>query len=262
MGHRYEAFIAFDDITSLSRPTPTRQLAIDIEKMLAGRGIKIMSAQLSRKKPDWKAIDIALGDASVLVVVANSPTQLESEWVKYAWTRFTEDEASGIKPKGMVFPYIDGFELYQLPSPLRKYRTITHGDGSLGRLFNAVSKALGPSDERLFLDLARRLYAAMSDVSEEAHCAGWLYSWEYPMWYHAFNHPFEVIETHTAINDDVPVAQINHVMELSMKCQGWVIYDNDHGPMWIPIDDWLWHLEDTDNHSLKGKGIPLKPKRE
>ena len=32
-----------------------------------------------------------------------------------------------------------------------------------------------------------------------------------------------------------------------------------HGPTWIPIDDWLWHLEDTENHSLKGKGIPLKP---
>jgi len=178
MGHRYEAFVAFDDITSLSRPTPTRQLAIDIEKMLAGRGIKIMSAQLSRKKPDWKAIDIALGDASVLVVVANSPTQLESEWVKYAWTRFTEDEASGIKPKGMVFLYIDGFEPYQLPSPLRKYRVVNHGSDSLGRLFNAVSKAIGPTDEGNFLDLARRLYAAMSDVSEEAHCAGWLYSWE------------------------------------------------------------------------------------
>jgi len=82
------------------------------------------------------------------------------------------------------------------------------------------------------------------------------------MWYHAFNHPFEVIETHTAINDDVPVAQINHVMELSMKCQGWVIYDNDHGPMWIPIDDWLWHLEDIEKHSLEGRGICLDHDRE
>ena len=46
-----------------------------------------------------------------------------------------------------------------------------------------------------------------------------------------------------------------------MKCQGWIIYDNDNGPTWIPIDDWLWHLEDIDNRSLKGKGIVLKPTR-
>ena len=262
MGQRYEAFVAFDDITSLSRPTPTRQLAIDIEKMLAGRGIKILSSQLSRKNPDQKAIDIALGDASVLVVVANSPAQLDYEWVKYAWTRFTEDEASGIKPEGMAFPYIQGFEPYQLPSPLRKYRTITHGPGSFGQLFNAVSKALGPTDERPFLDLARELYEGMTNISEEVYAAGWLYDWEHPLWDHALNRPFEGMQTTIGINRDVSVAQINHVMELSMKCQGWIIFDDDRGPLWIPIDDWLWHLEDIEKHSLEGKGICLDHDRE
>ena len=86
-------------------------------------------------------------------------------------------------------------------------------------------KPLAPAMKGYFSTWPADCTTAMSDVSEEAHCAGWLYSWEYPMWYHAFNHPFEVIETHIAINDDVSVAQINHVMELSMKCQGWICYD-------------------------------------
>jgi hypothetical protein len=258
MGHRYEAFVAFDDITSLSRPTPLRELAIDIEKMLAGRGIKIMSAQLSRKHPDQKAIDTALGDASVLVVVANSPKQLEYDWVKYAWTRFTDDEASGIKPKGMVFPYIQGFEPYQLPSALRKYKVITHGDGSLGTLFNAVAKALGPDDSQNFLATAHQLYEAMSEASEDVWCASWMDQWEYLMWAHTFNRPLQGMQTNTAINDNVQLSAVNHVMELSMKCQGWIAWPNDgRGPTWIPMDDWLWHLEDTKNHSLEGKGVSL-----
>jgi hypothetical protein len=257
MSKRYEAFIAFDDVKPPDSPTPIRPLAIDIEKMLAGRGIKIMSAQLSRKKPDQKAIDIALAYASVLVVVANSPTQLESEWVKYAWTCFIDGESSGFKPKGMVFLYIDGFDPDELPAPLRQCQTFIHGQKSLSSLFNAVAKALGPNEEN-FLDVARELYEAMSNISEEIYCAGWMYSWEYPMWGQAFNRPFEGMQTRMAINDNVPVSAINRVMELSMKCQGWIIWDNNNGPTWIPIDDWLWHLEDVDNRSLEGKGISLR----
>ena len=149
-----------------------------------------------------------------------------------------------------------------MPSPLRKYRTITHGPGSLGSLFNAVAKALGPTDERPFLDLARELYEGMTNISEEVYAAGWLYDWEHPLWDHALNRPFEGMQTSIGINRDVPVSAINRVMELSMKCQGWIIFDDDRGPTWIPIDDWLWHLEDIEKHSLEGKGICLDHDRE
>ena len=225
MGQRYEAFLSFVDRLLYGMPAISAELAADIEKMLSGRGIKILSSQLSRI-PDQKALDSALGDASVLIIVATSPAQLESTLVKYAWTRFVDDEASGIKPKGSVILYIEGFEPYQLPSPLRKYRAITHGEGSLGRLFNAVAKALGPTDERPFLDLARELYEAMTNISEEVYAAGWLYDWEHPLWDHAFNHPFQGLQTSIGINRDVPVSAINHVMELSMKCQGWIVFDD------------------------------------
>ena len=129
----------------------------------------------------------------------------------------------------------------------------------MGNLFNAVAKALGPTDEKPFLDLARELYEGMTNISEEVYAAGWLYDWEHPLWDHALNRPFEGMQTSIGINRDVSVAQINHVMELSMKCQGWIAWIEPHGPTWIPIDDWLWHLEDIEKHSLEGKGIALEP---
>jgi hypothetical protein len=59
-------------------------------------------------------------------------------------------------------------------------------------------------------------------------------------------------------NDSPSIAAINRVMELSMKCQGWIAWVEPNAPRWIPIDEWLWHLEDQDKHRLEGKGISLR----
>lgn len=254
--HRvYEAFVAFNDKTPDGKPSRDGELAGDIQKVLSGRGIKVVSSQSFRKTSDQKDLDVALVDAAVLVVVATSPTQLDAEWVKYAWNRFRDDELSGIKPKGRVFSYIEGFQPYELPSPLRKYQTIIHGAGSLGRLFNVVAKAMGYADEGKHLDVARELAEAMSNLSEEVWAAGWMNRWEYDLWNFALNHPLEGMRSRTAVGENPSADDINHVMELSMKCQGWIILDQ--GFTWIPLDDWHRHLADPEKHMLKGTDVVL-----
>jgi len=112
-------------------------------------------------------------------------------------------------------------------------------------------------DEGKWLDVARELKEAMSELSEVIWAAGWMNMWEYELWNFAMNHPLEPMMRHVGGGDDASVEEIAHVMELSMKCDGWIIYDHKNGPTWIPIDDWYWHLVDPNNRSLDGKGIAL-----
>jgi hypothetical protein len=259
MAQSYEAFVSFDDRSSDGKPSRDGELAADIQQVLSGRGIKVVSSQSFRQTSDQKALDVALGDAAVLVVVATSPTHLDCEWVKYAWNRFIDDGLSGLKPKRRVFPYIDGFRPDELPTPLRQFQTVVHGPDSLGRLFNVAAKAMGYADEGKHLDVARELAEAMSALSEDVWCAGWLDMWEYILWDFALKNPLEEMISRMAIGDNPSVDDINHVMELSMKCQGWIIFDE--GFTWIPLDDWHRHLADPEKHSLKGKGIVLDSSR-
>jgi hypothetical protein len=113
-------------------------------------------------------------------------------------------------------------------------------------------------DEGKWLDVARELYEAMSDLSEEVWCAGWMRGWEYALWNFAMNHPSKAMRSRMAIGDGASVAEIAHVMDLSMQCDGWIIWDHENGATWIPIDDWYWHLVDPKNRPLDGKGIALK----
>jgi hypothetical protein len=112
-------------------------------------------------------------------------------------------------------------------------------------------------DAGSWLDGARELADAMSELSEVVWAAGWLEGWEYYLWQFAMDHPSEAMEAHVG-SDTASAAEIAHVMALSMKCDGWIIYDRENGPTWIPIDDWYWHLVDPNNRSLDGKGIALK----
>ena len=112
--------------------------------------------------------------------------------------------------------------------------------------------------EGKWLDVARELNEAMSELSEVVWAAGWLDGWEYQLWHFAMNHPSEAMAQQVGSGDEASAEEIAHVMDLSMQCQGWITYDDKDGPTWIPIDDWYWHLVDPKNRPLDGKGIALK----
>jgi hypothetical protein len=78
----------------------------------------------------------------------------------------------------------------------------------------------------------RELAHYMSDLSEEAYCAGWMQGLEYALW--------EVMlgRRRSYGGLDLTDAQRTRLRELSDACAGWIIFDDDTGETWIPTAKW------------------------
>jgi hypothetical protein len=80
-------------------------------------------------------IDSALDSSITLIVIATEAGNLESQWVKYEWKRFSNDILSGIKPNGQVISLVENLDIHQLPRYLRSSEVF---DVSRGRLYADV----------------------------------------------------------------------------------------------------------------------------
>jgi hypothetical protein len=80
-------------------------------------------------------------------------------------------------------------------------------------------------DQRLLADF-------MSDLSEEAYCAGWMDGLEYALWEAVIGVRGEygrlaLTEAHRA-----------RLRELSDTCGGWIVFASDTEETWIPLAEW------------------------
>jgi len=83
-------------------------------------------------------------------------------------------------------------------------------------------------------DAAVRLRDVMSDISEDCYCAGWLTGLEFMLWGAVVGgEPF-----HFGMGR-VESSDIAELRRLSEKCGGWWRFDDEHGEVFVPIDEWL-----------------------
>ena len=77
----------------------------------------------------------------------------------------------------------------------------------------------------------RQLADFMSDLSEEAYCAGWMEGLEYALWEAVLGVRREygrLTFTH---------AQRARLRELSDSCAGWIVFSDDYGEMWLAREE-------------------------
>lgn len=70
------------------------------------------------------AINRALEQTQVLVVLATSPEDLRSGWVEYEWRSFLNEVLSGRKPEGQIFTLLSGVRVAELPYALRSRQMV------------------------------------------------------------------------------------------------------------------------------------------
>jgi hypothetical protein len=77
----------------------------------------------------------------------------------------------------------------------------------------------------------------MSDYSEAAICAGWIHGLEFLLWGADVGFCLGF--------DSEPVTQglRDKLRELSDKCGGWIVWDDDHGETWVPLAEWTQMVE-------------------
>jgi hypothetical protein len=78
----------------------------------------------------------------------------------------------------------------------------------------------------------RQLADFMSDLSEEAYCAGWMEGLEYALWEAVIGLRRDYGRL------DVTEEQRARLHELSDSCQGWIVFDNDKEETWLALDEW------------------------
>ncbi len=78
----------------------------------------------------------------------------------------------------------------------------------------------------------RRLADFMSDLSEQAYCAGWMDGLEYALWE-------ALVGTRREYGRlDLSDTQRMRLRELSEACGGWIVFDDDNEETWLPRVEW------------------------
>lgn len=97
-----------------------------------------------------------------------------------------------------------------------------------------------------------RLYALMSDISEDCYCAGWMSGNEYRLWAAVTNADDDRDYGQGTITDQ----QITWLQNLAERAGGWIYWRDDRrepglplgewGPAYMPIDAWRAHFATSD----------------
>lgn len=79
---------------------------------------------------------------------------------------------------------------------------------------------------------ANELMIYMSDLSEQAWCAGWEDGLEYALWKALLKGRLkygllQITRVHTM-----------RLQELADRCGGWIIWDDARGATFVPLDEW------------------------
>ena len=78
----------------------------------------------------------------------------------------------------------------------------------------------------------RALADYMSDLSEEAYCAGWMSGLEYALWE-------AVLGREGAFGRLLfGPEEVGRLKDLAQACGGWIIFDETKGETWLPMSEW------------------------
>ena len=86
-------------------------------------------------------------------------------------------------------------------------------------------------------DPQRELMEYMSELSEEAYCAGWMTGLEYALWNALLNGSREYGRL------EITDAHISKLRELSDRCGGWIVFDDETEETFMPLEQWQKQFE-------------------
>jgi hypothetical protein len=141
-GGEFDVFVTFRD--------PDLDVARSLAGDLRQRGFHVFMSSESLKSLGaadyFRAINEALEQSAVLVVVGSRPDRFNSGWVRYEWQSFFAEVHSGRKPYGRVFTFSGGVGIDELPFALRQVQTVPYDAISPESSFDTVASFIGPRD--------------------------------------------------------------------------------------------------------------------
>jgi hypothetical protein len=84
----------------------------------------------------------------------------------------------------------------------------------------------------------RALAEYMSELSEQAICAGWIGNLEHALWRARIEGPF--VYSRLVMTDE----HIAKLTELSERCGGWIVYEPRKEETFVPMEKWTTEMYD------------------
>lgn len=163
----FEVFISFKNSDRDGVPTQDSAVAEELYNALVDRGIRTFYSNSSLKvlgeSAYTKAINDALEQAGVLIVVAGKSEYLTSQWVQYEWDTFHNEMLSGRKPDAQIVAYFGDFAQTETPLPLRKRETFKIGSHGVDEVAAFVEHCVNkqktsvPADDQVELSIGKQL---------------------------------------------------------------------------------------------------------
>lgn len=163
----FDVFISFKNSDGNGNPTTDSVVAGELYNALIEKGISAFYSNSSLKmlgeSAYTKAIDDALDEAGVLVVVSDKPEYLKSQWVHYEWNAFHNELLSGRKPDAQIVAYFGDFTQAETPLPLRSRETFRIGTHSVKEVADFIEQGINnrksqqTGDDLMELNIGKQL---------------------------------------------------------------------------------------------------------
>lgn len=148
----YDAFISFKNNDASGQRTADSRIAEALYARFKDAGINVFFSNVTLfefGETAYKdAIEHAIIDARVMVVIGTCLDYLTSTWVKYEWSSFHEEILSGDKPGGTIVPYLSqSIARADRPMALRNFESFSIETTPVDQVVAFVLSALGRKTE-------------------------------------------------------------------------------------------------------------------
>ena len=148
----YDAFISFKNNDASGQRTADSRIAEALYARFKDAGINVFFSNVTLfefGETAYKdAIEHAIIDARVMIVIGTCLDYLTSTWVKYEWSSFHEEILSGDKPGGTIVPYLSqNIARADRPMALRNFESFSIETTPVDQVVAFVLSALGRKTE-------------------------------------------------------------------------------------------------------------------
>lgn len=139
-----QVFISFKNSDN-GLPTADKEIGERLYRALMERGVNVFFSNkslLDFGEAAYKdAIDVALDECKIVVVIGTKKDYLETPWVKYEWSTFQQDLLAGIK-EGSIITYLGGMALSDVPRAIRHFQSFDVQKNSVNEVADFVVNSL------------------------------------------------------------------------------------------------------------------------
>ncbi len=140
----YQVFLSFKN-TSNGQSTIDSQVGESLYAYLTNKGINVFFSNVSLlefgESAYKDAIDDALDEVNMMVVIGSEPEYLSSKWCKYEWQNYQQNLLANIV-KGSIITYIGDIDLISVPTAIRHYQSFNIKRDPVEKVGDFVIKAL------------------------------------------------------------------------------------------------------------------------